>query len=89
MGGDSPDENTYRNDIRQFVEVEKPEEITEHKQDRFTFSLDTHYLLLLPLLLLHYCPVRYNPIAESPVWNEKGSRQVVYFRVPIGGSLLP
>ncbi len=52
LGGDSPDENTYRNNTRQFVEVEKPEEITEHKQDRFTFSLDTHYLLLLPLLLI-------------------------------------
>ena len=52
LGGDSPDENTYENNTQQFVEVEQPEEINEHKQDRFTFSLDAHYLLLLPLLLI-------------------------------------
>lgn len=52
LGGDSPDENTYENNTQQFVEVEKPEEIDEHKQDRFTFSLDAHYLLFLPLLLV-------------------------------------
>lgn len=52
LGGDSPDENTYENNPQQFVEVEKPEEIDEHKQDRFTFSLNAHYLLLLPLLLI-------------------------------------
>lgn len=52
LGGDSPDENTYENNTQQFVEVEQPEEINEHKQDRFTFSLDAHYLLFLPLLLV-------------------------------------
>ena len=52
LGGDSPDENTYENNTQQFVEVEQPEEINEHKQDRFTFSLNAHYLLLLPLLLI-------------------------------------
>lgn len=52
LGGDSPDENTYENNTQQFVEVEQPEEIDEHKQDRFTFSLDVHYLLILPLLLI-------------------------------------
>lgn len=52
LGGDSPDENTYENNTQQFVEVEQPEAINEHKQDRFTFSLDAHYLLLLPLLLI-------------------------------------
>lgn len=43
---------TYENNTQQFVEVEQPEEINEHKQDRFTFSLNAHYLLLLPLLLI-------------------------------------
>mgnify|MGYP003280614494 FL=1 len=52
LGGDSPDENTYENNTQQFVEVEQPEEINEHKRDRFTFSLNAHYLLLLPLLLI-------------------------------------
>ena len=52
LGGDSPDENTYENNTQQFVEVEQPEEVNEHKQDRFTFSLNAHYLLLLPLLLI-------------------------------------
>ena len=52
LGGDSPDENTYENNTQQFVEVEQPEEVSEHKQDRFTFSLNAHYLLLLPLLLI-------------------------------------
>ena len=52
LGGDSPDENTYENNTQQFVEVERPEEVNEHKQDRFTFSLNAHYLLLLPLLLI-------------------------------------